>query len=93
MLNIMDSSVLKITCLMIDIPRKFFKVNVYIVPKNLFKAHKLKPDVEHYAVRCDCLDAFFNSYPDSFEFGDYKFYFRVLGAFFTNSDESYYCLI
>lgn len=80
-------------CLMIDIPRKFFKVNVYIVPKNLFKTHELKSDVEHYAVRSDCLDAFFNSYPDSFEVGDYEFYFRVLGTFFTNSDKSFYCLI
>lgn len=74
------------------IPRKFFKVLVYVEPKNLFKAQDLKSEVVHYAVSADSLDAFFNTYPDKFEFDDFKFEFRVVGTFYSFIERSFYCL-
>lgn len=75
------------------VDKKFFKVNVYLKPKNLFKLHELKTIVLHYAVSADSLTAFFNSYPDTFDLEDYHFEFRVVSTFFSNSDKFFYCLI
>lgn len=78
---------------LIDMSREFFKVNVYLRPKNFFKIHELKSMVLHYAVSSDSLSAFFNSYPDTINLGDYDLEFRVVSTFYSDSDKFFYCLI